>query len=112
MVEISVSRTTSPNFCIIKAIPKDKRLALADNINDEEDNWIHNDKKKDYKESIKRSFGETVWDCITDGACSGICIGGDILGIPGKVVGFAVGAAVGSVRGVFKALGSIGKKTA
>lgn len=99
-------------YYIIKAIPKDKRLALADNINDEEDNWIHNDKKKDYKESIKRSFGETVWDCITDGACSGICIGGDILGIPGKVVGFAVGAAVGSVKGVFKALGSIGKKTA
>lgn len=36
----------------------------------------------------------------------------EILGIPGKVVGFAVGAAVGSVKGVFKALGSIGKKTA
>lgn len=91
-------------YYIIKAVPKDKRLALADNINEEEDNWLHDDEEKDYKKSIKSSFGETVWDCITDGFDKGVEVGGDILGIPGKVVGAAVGAAVGAVKGVFVAI--------
>ena len=91
-------------YYIIKAVPKDKRLALADNINGEEDNWLHDDEEKDYKKSIKRSFGETVWDCITDGGDTGAEIGTDILGIPGKIVGAAVGAAVGAVKGVFVAI--------
>ena len=91
-------------YYIIKSVPKDKRLALADNINEEEDNWLHDDKEKDYKEKIKSSFGETVWYCITDGFDSGVEIGGDILGIPGKIVGAAVGAAVGAVKGVFIAI--------
>jgi len=76
-------------YYIIKSVPKDKRLALADNINDEEDNWLYDDNEKDYKDKIKRSFGETVWDCITDGFDSGVEIGGNILGIPGKIVGAA-----------------------
>lgn len=91
-------------YYIIKAVPKDKRLALADNIKDEEDNWLHDDKEDNYKAGIKRSFGETVWDCITDGAEDGAEIGGNILGIPGKIVGTAVGAAVGAVKGVFVAI--------
>lgn len=91
-------------YYIIKAVPKDKRLVLADNINEEEDNWLHDDEEKDYKKSIKSSFGETVWDCITDGFDTGVEVGGDILGIPGKVVGAAVGAAVGAVKGVFVAI--------
>lgn len=91
-------------YYIIKAVPKEKRLALADNINDEEDNWLHDDSEKDYRKSIENSFGETVWDCITDGVDTGIEIGGDILGIPGKVVGAAVGAAVGAVKGLVVAI--------
>lgn len=91
-------------YYIIKAVPKDKRLALADNIKDEEDNWLHDDKEDNYKAGIKRSFGETVWDCITDGAEDGAEIGGNILGIPGKIVGTAVGAAVGAVKGIFVAI--------
>lgn len=91
-------------YYIIKSVPKDKRLALADNINDEEDNWLYDDNEKDYKDKIKRSFGETVWDCITDGFDSGVEIGGNILGIPGKIVGAAVGSAVGAIKGVFVAI--------
>lgn len=91
-------------YYIIKSVPKDKRLALADNINDEKDNWLHDDQEKDYKEKIKSSFGETVWDCITDGFDTGVEIGGNILGIPGKIVGAAVGSAVGAVKGVFVAI--------
>lgn len=91
-------------YYIIKAIPKDKRLALADNINAEEDNWIYDDKEDDYKGKVKEGFCETVWSCISDGAESGIEIGGNILGIPGKVVGAAIGAAVGAAKGVFTAI--------
>lgn len=91
-------------YYIIKSVPKDKRLALADNINNEEDNWLHDDQEKDYKEKIKSSFGETVWDCITDGFDTGVEIGGNVLGIPGKIIGAAVGSAVGAVKGVFAAI--------
>lgn len=91
-------------YCIIKAIPKDKRLALADNINDEKDNWTYDDKEDDYKEKVKDGFCETVWSCISDGAGAGIEIGGNILGIPGKIVGAAVGTAVGAVKGLFTAI--------
>lgn len=91
-------------YYIIKSVPKDKRLALADNINDEEDKWLYDDNEKNYKDEIKRSFGETVWDCITDGFDSGVEIGGNILGIPGKIVGAAVGSAVGAIKGVFVAI--------
>lgn len=91
-------------YYIINAIPKDKRLAFVDNINEEEDNWLHDDKEKDYRKSIKSSFVETVWDCITDGFDKGVEVGGDILGIPGKVVGAAVGATAGAVKGVMVAI--------
>ena len=91
-------------YYIIKSVPKEKRLALADNINNAEDNWLYDDQEKAYKENIKSSFGETVWDCITDGFDTGAEVGGNILGIPGKIVGAAVGAAVGAVKGVFMAV--------
>lgn len=91
-------------YYIIKSVPKDKGLTLADNINNEEDNWLHDDQEKDYKEKIKSSFGETVWDCITDGFDTGVEIGGNILGIPSKIIDAAVGSAVGAVKGVFVAI--------
>lgn len=90
-------------YCIIKNVPKDKRLALADNINEEEDNWLYDDNEKDYKKRIRKSFGETVWYCVTDGYDRGKEVGEEILGIPGRVVGAAIGAAVGAVKGVFVA---------
>ena len=91
-------------YYIIKAIPKEKRLALVDNINEGEDNWIYDDNEDDYKQSIKKGFGETIWDCITDGADDGAYIGSSLLGIPGKLIGATVGAAVGAVKGVFSAI--------
>ena len=44
-------------YYIIKAVPKDKRLALAHNIN-EEDNWLHDDEEKDYK---KEKHQKQLW---------------------------------------------------
>ena len=84
-----------------KAIPKDKRLALADNINDDKDNWLYDDQEDDYHGGTQRGFCDTIWDCLSDGASTGCEIGGEILGIPGKIVGGVIGGAVGIVKGIF-----------
>lgn len=88
-------------YYIVKAIPKDKRLALADNINDDKDNWLYDDKEEDYRGGTKIGFCDTVWDYLSDGASAGCEIGGEILGIPGKIVGVVIGGAVGAIKGVF-----------
>ena len=91
-------------FHIVKSIPRDKRLALADNINPDKDNWLYDDKESDYKGGIKSGFLDTVWYGISDGAETGSEIGQGILGIPGFVVGGAIGAVVGAVGGFFSAI--------
>ncbi len=91
-------------YYIVKSTPKDKRLALADNINVDEDMWLHDDKEQDYKSQTKSGFFETIGDSIYDGAQTGSEIGGTILGIPGKVVGYLVGGACGAVAGFFEAI--------
>lgn len=91
-------------YYIVNSIPRDKRLALADNINPDKDNWIFDDGEEDYKSVIKRGFLDTIWDGISDGAETGSEIGKTILGIPGYVVGGIIGAAVGAVGGFFSAI--------
>ena len=91
-------------YYIVNAIPRNKRLALIDNINQDEDNWLYDDKEVDYKSEIKRSFFETVWEGVADGAETGSEIGQSILGIPGYVIGGAVGAAFGAIGGVISAI--------
>lgn len=91
-------------YHIVKMIPKDKRLALADNINDDADNWRYDDHESDYRGGTKRGFCDTVWDCISDGAETGSELGGKILGIPGRIVGGVIGGAVGAVGGLFEAI--------
>lgn len=88
-------------YFIVKAIPKDKRLALADNINNDRDNWLFDDQEDDYRGETQRGFCDTVWDCLSDGASTGSGIGEKILGIPGKIVGGVIGGAVGIVKGFF-----------
>lgn len=83
-------------------IPKDKRLALADNINDDADNWRYDDHESDYRGGTKRGFCDTVWDCISDGAETGSELGGKILGIPGRIVGGVIGGTVGAVGGLIE----------
>lgn len=91
-------------YYIVRAIPREKRLALADHINEEKDNWLYDDHMEDYKDKVTDGFGDTVWFCISDGIEQGMEIGGDILGIPGKAVGAVAGAVVGMVRGLFSAI--------
>lgn len=91
-------------YYIIKSIPKDKRLALADNINPDDDMWLHDDKEENYKEEVKSGFFETVGYCIGEGAETGGEIGEKILGIPGKIVGTVVGGTFGAIRGFFEGI--------
>lgn len=90
-------------YFIVKAIPKEKRLALADNINENKDNWLYGDDESDYRDGTENGFCETVWDYISDGAETGSDIGGEILGIPGKIVGGVVGGIAGAVKGFVSA---------
>ena len=89
-------------YYIIKSIPKDKRLAFADNINADNDMWLHDDKEKDYKKKVKNGFFESIGYCMEEGAEAGAGIGERILGIPGKAVGFVIGGACGAVKGFFE----------
>lgn len=95
-------------YYIIKAMPKDKRLALADNINPDADNWLFDDEEKQYKEHIKTSIWDSistfVWFETSIWSGAGADIGDKILGIPGKAVGFLIGGACGAVKGFFEGL--------
>lgn len=86
-------------YYIIRSIPKDKRLVIADNINIDEDKWLHDDEEDDYKEKTKIGFWESIGCCMEDGAETGGVIGGVIIGIPGLAVGFVVGGLCGAVKG-------------
>ena len=95
-------------YYILKSIPKDKRLALVDNINPDDEMWLHNDKEENYKEEVKRDFFETIGDCIDESAELGMEMGETLLGIPGVIVGAVVGAtfgaAFGAVKGFFEGI--------
>ncbi len=95
-------------YYIVKAVPRDRRLALADNINEDEDNWLYDDGEFDYRGSTMDGFCETVWDYISDGKDTGREVGGEILGIPGKLIGGVIGGAVGAVKGIFNAVFGLG----
>jgi hypothetical protein len=87
-------------YSILMAIPSEKRLALAGNLNEDERVWADDDKEMDYKEEIKKGFFEGVPDCIGEGAEKGAVTGGCILGIPGMVVGGLIGAILGGLSGL------------
>ena len=87
-------------YYIVKAVPKDKRLVLFDNLSEDEENWLYDDGKSDYSkltvETFFDSFGNSVVDCMEAGAD----LGQDLLGVPGMILGVITGGAIGAVRGV------------
>ena len=89
---------------IIQVIPREKRLALLDNINQEKENWSYDDAEEDYKENTKKDLFDSVIDNIIDGAEAGSELGGTLLGIPGKLIGGVVGGIAGSVVGIIESI--------
>lgn len=90
-------------WMIIKATPKQKRLAYVDNINKNEEMWKKNDDLEDYTKEIQQSFAETVSECALAGAEIGGNIGA-VFGGVGETIGRTVGGIVGGVVGVGKAI--------
>ena len=89
---------------IIQVIPRDKRLALLDNINQEKENWTYDDEEEDYKGNTKKDLFDSVIDNMIDGAEAGSELGGKLLGIPGRIIGGVLGGVIGSVVGVIESL--------
>ena len=101
-------------YYIVKFTPKKKRLALVENINQDQEMWKDNDELSDYRRGI---VGE-VLDSINDGLVLGADIGGQlgsIFGTGGKIVGSiaggVIGAAIGGLAGIaggiFSGVGSL-----
>ena len=88
-------------YYIIRSIPSEKRLGIADHINEDANMWIHNDNCINYTEEIRKSFWTTLSDYITESASDGGDIGERILGIPGKLVGSLIGGLFGVGKGIF-----------
>jgi len=91
-------------YQIVLSLPASKRLAIAENLNDDEDMWKFDDNQEDYVEEISNSFGEIFMDTVASFAEKGVEVGGVCLGVPGAIIGSVVCGAVGAVVGVFKGL--------
>ncbi len=87
-------------YYIVKAVPKDKRLVLFDNLSDEEENWLYDDGKDNYRKLTIDTFFDSLGNSIIDGMESGADLGQDLLGIPGMIAGVIAGGTIGAVRGV------------
>ena len=84
---------------IFRAIPPFKRLVVAQNVNQDKENFANSDHEENYEEEIKKS----LLDCVADGAKEGSEIGGTIGSVlggkGGEVVGRAIGAVIGGIGG-------------
>ena len=83
-------------FYILLAVPAEKRLALVDVLNKDEENWDSND--EDYMPLVKESFLESLVSNVTGGAERGGIIGGCAIGIPGLIAGALIGGIVGALK--------------
>ena len=85
---------------IVQIIPREKRLALADKINTQKENWEHDDEEDDYGEETTKDFVDVVFDYIEVASE----VGGKILGVPGKILGGVAGAVIGTITSIFKSI--------
>lgn len=80
---------------ILRAIPWQKRLVIAENVNPDSDKFVRTDGEEDYNEEIKKS----LWDSTIEGAKAGSEIGAEIGDALGGKVGKSIGRVVGAVFG-------------
>lgn len=85
-------------YFILMAVPTEKRLVLADNLNEDESNWADNDDEMDYGGAVTAGFFSPLLEGIIEGAEKGAEIGGCILGVPGRIVGGFVGGVLGGLH--------------
>ncbi|EKO3693291.1 50S ribosome-binding GTPase [Vibrio metschnikovii] len=83
---------------IIQSVQQEKRAALIQDINREEQIWQDDDELIDYQQAIN----QTLWQSVCAGAEKGAEIGGKIgslFGRPGEAIGSTIGVVVGGVCG-------------
>jgi nucleoside permease NupC len=85
-------------YYILMAVPAEKRLIIADNLNADERSWQSNDDDMDYTGAIKQSFFDSLFEGIGEGAEKGAVTGGCIIGIPGMIAGGLVGGILGGLH--------------
>lgn len=86
-------------YCIVAALPAEKRVPILEGLNGDKAAFTHNDDDMDYGAVVEESFFETLGGMIGEGAESGAELGGMLLGLPGRLVGGVIGGAVGTVGG-------------
>ena len=91
-------------YHIVLSLPAEKRIAIAENLNDDKSMWECDDQERDYKSGISQSFGEVFWETTGSFAEKGFVGGGVVLGLPGAIVGGLVCGAAGAIVGFFKGL--------
>ncbi len=90
-------------YYIVKMSPKEKRLIVAGNMNEDVEVWKDNDNLKDYNREIKSE----LINSIVDGAETGADVGkeiGSMFGTVGEVVGGFVGGVIGGAWGFIKGI--------
>ena len=80
---------------IVRYTPKKKRLALVENINQDQEVWKHDDELEDYRKETQKSFLETISEYAAQGADLGGNIG-SVFGKTGETLGRVVGGVVGA----------------
>ena len=85
-------------YYILMAVPAEKRIVLADKLNEDDRSWYSNDDDMDYNEAVKGSFFGSLWEGVCDGAEKGSLTGGCALGIPGIIVGAFIGGVLGGLH--------------
>ena len=87
-------------YYILMAVPSEKRLLLADKINEDETKWTYDDGEMDYQEAIKKSFWDSFMESVGRCAEKGAIAGGCCLGIPGAIGGGLIGSIFGAFHGL------------
>ena len=91
-------------FMIMEALPKEKRLVLADTVNKKPSIWKHSDNKENYSQKILTELWESVIENVDVFSDYGISVGVWIGGAPGGILGGIIGGAVGLIVGTVKYL--------
>ncbi|MDR0863270.1 MAG: 50S ribosome-binding GTPase [Oscillospiraceae bacterium] len=83
---------------VLRVMPKEKRLAVADTLRNDGAMWEDSDEDEDYTEGVRESLFD-AWDYIEICMSDGVDIGNAILGLPGAVVGGIIGLVFGTIKG-------------
>ena len=78
-------------YYILASIPTEKRFAVVNNINNDEQAWLSNDDDMEYNNEIKQGFFESLFGDVEGYTTKFALAGTAIIGLPGMIVGIIIG---------------------